>query len=590
MINKMRNKKSKSLNEGFTMVELLVGVCIIALIVTIAGYSVISIINNSNENQYKINSSNVKKAAESYILETGTAWVENGEGNHYQCVTVQKLIDMGFFNKDLIGSNISKDRKISTTDKVLVLRDKVSKNIISSEILLNSNNEVCNYVIEENAPEIIADGNIEIVGPSTSVGSAQITVKYELDVVNDNLSNYQYSYQVVGKGNEIKSNFNATAKEVTVNINDTATIKAWLKKGNTVIKEESMTFKVVNGNIVFEGPSTSVGSAQIKIKYNLIGENDNLSNYQYSYQVVGKGNEIKSNFNATAKEVTVNIDDTATIKAWIKKGDTVIKEASSTFTVEEEVGDNIKPRLEIVPFLEYISLDSNDKTINIKAYDNESGLKVGTHTINYIFTTETIKSCDDLVSNGSSASVNFSVNSSNILSTHSATITVPNRKLTTPGNLKLYVCSKTLVDNDGNKYDGIINDELKVYDLEKTISTALFYLPSVLSCSGDSCSLGSDLNFFANGVSLGSGIKFYYLWSQPMNLFSMGGVMDWPFVGAYVKFDDLKKVSGFTNGSSYNEAVNSAEVIFDDGTGTKYVFGYIPLSNMGMCLTTIPCK
>ncbi|MBQ8681623.1 MAG: type II secretion system protein [Bacilli bacterium] len=498
-------KKNINLNKvGFSLVELLGIIFIISLVGSIAIYSVVSIINNSKEKSYKMVVDNVEKAAENYVVEKNTFWIDNGEGEYYyQCISVQNLIDMGYFKNDLLNSNISNNRKIVAEDRVLVKKTKDSKAIASSELLLdNTYDSWCNYVPEEELPENNVEGNIIFKVVSSERFSKDVEIKYSLsNVSNDMLSDYTYHYELLDKNKKESNNFTSSEEVVNITVNESVKIHAEIRNGSVVIFEDIYV---------------------------------------------------------------VNI---------------------------EGVGDIESPILKIEPFGNIVNM-SNDKKITIKAIDEDSGLKLGDHTINYLFTTEEINSCNALIADSNVMSINMTVEKGEEHE-DTVTISIPDYALKTPSDLNLYACSKNLSDQAGNLYQGIVKDSLKVYDLEKTTSTALFYLPSVLSCEEDTCSLGSGGNFLANGVSLKADTNFYYLWSQPMNLFKMYS-SDWPFVGAYVALDDVKNLFQNAGDELYNEALNSAEVIFDDGTGTKYVFGYIPLENrMGAtktCLTTIPCN
>jgi len=491
-------KKIKFDNNGFTMVELLVVIILILLIFLIGGYSVFNVISKSKLEKYALNISNVEDISVDYANEVDIFWIDKSEVDYYyQCVSIQNLIDKGFFDVSVLDKEISDGVKINKNDRILLFKDKKNKVIISSDYLLDSDDKsLCDAI----------------------------------------------AYDVVG-----------------------------------------------NGNINFILTKKSDNSLEVNIKWNLFNvSKDALKKYVYGYEVVGKNKEFYDNFDSFGESENISLNETVTVRAVIKKEDKVI--ALKEEELDEDIKkDEIGPNLDILPFVEYINNNSNDKDIYISAYDNESGLKVGQYTINYLFTDKKINTCNDIVQNVDSLKTNLVIENGNEFGDNKVKITIPEINLNSPGNIKLYACSVDLEDNAGNLYKGYVFDELKVYDLEKTVTTALFYLPSMLECSNSECSLGSGSSFFANYVSLNSGTNFYYLWSQPINVFKTFG-MKTKFVGVYVAVSDIRNLFQNANDERYLKALEDAKVIFDNVTGEKYVFGYIPLSNMGMCLTTINCK
>ena len=91
--------------KGFSLIELLGTLVVLGIITTITIYSAINIMSGVKEKTYKTTINNIQKEASNYVLEeiSATRWMDNDyvENSEYQCVTVQNLIDAGYFKKRL---------------------------------------------------------------------------------------------------------------------------------------------------------------------------------------------------------------------------------------------------------------------------------------------------------------------------------------------------------------------------------------------------------------------------------------------------------------------------------------------------------
>lgn len=134
----MKNKKKNKKYGGFTLVELLATIAILSIVVSIGVGTVTGVVNKSNEKAYETAKNNVATAAKNYAVEKGTGWLNSDATNNcvsgkssceYQCISVQDLIDSGYFNDDILKSNIAKDTKLTKSDAVYLERDKVSRTI-----------------------------------------------------------------------------------------------------------------------------------------------------------------------------------------------------------------------------------------------------------------------------------------------------------------------------------------------------------------------------------------------------------------------------------------------------------------------------
>lgn len=124
-------------NSGFTLIELLAVVAILAVVASIVIYFSLRVVNNANEKSYATTINNIEDEANNYILENGdgNSWMPTGvEDNQYQCVTVQNLIDIGYFKSDVLKSKVDKNTYVDKDDYIYVERNK--NKVITKSVLL----------------------------------------------------------------------------------------------------------------------------------------------------------------------------------------------------------------------------------------------------------------------------------------------------------------------------------------------------------------------------------------------------------------------------------------------------------------------
>ena len=96
----------KNNNAGFTLVELLVTIILLALVAGIGAYSITSIMERSKEENYNILIKNIQSAAETYYQECKYSWDEvvsmlnNDEDAAYDLcdydVSLGELVEFGY--------------------------------------------------------------------------------------------------------------------------------------------------------------------------------------------------------------------------------------------------------------------------------------------------------------------------------------------------------------------------------------------------------------------------------------------------------------------------------------------------------------
>jgi prepilin-type N-terminal cleavage/methylation domain-containing protein len=131
--------------NGYTMIELLATIVIIAIISTLTITALLSNINKSQAIKQEQNIKSIEEASLIYIKEYGSI-LENWQYKYtdesntqieekYYCVTVEELINKGYLNKNIIDGDIKNNSLIKITQNI------ENKTYTTSELI---NNGVCN--------------------------------------------------------------------------------------------------------------------------------------------------------------------------------------------------------------------------------------------------------------------------------------------------------------------------------------------------------------------------------------------------------------------------------------------------------------
>ena len=224
-------KKGKN-NKGFTLIELLATIAILAIVVSITLYVSLSAIEKSREKSYKVTINNIEKEAANYLLENSDRlfFISYGEdidtlaGNiEYQCITVQNLIDMGYFSEDITESKIDKNTNVNTDMYVYIERDKTTKTVSKTVLAsIDKNNEIPDGIVCSEA--VKAKGDISfVVEPTGWSKEKKITLYYSLNNLNDvtTIGNYKYDYEYDGTSENIYGNNTDTERQIKVMSNGT---------------------------------------------------------------------------------------------------------------------------------------------------------------------------------------------------------------------------------------------------------------------------------------------------------------------------------------------------------------------------------
>lgn len=142
LFNKKLDKKDKT-KKGFTLVELLAVIVVIILISGVGIITYLKTINNSKSKATLLAINNIKEAAYLYSKE-GTdeiEWVNSydkkgKESGKYACVSVQQLINKGYFKDNFLDKEIYKNSNI---DKKTFIKVSMGTNNDNLKVVVNKN-------------------------------------------------------------------------------------------------------------------------------------------------------------------------------------------------------------------------------------------------------------------------------------------------------------------------------------------------------------------------------------------------------------------------------------------------------------------
>lgn len=142
-IIKVVNGMRKINNKGFTLIELLVTIIVLAIVLSISGYTVFNIFNKSKEKNYNILINDIKSASEMYYQECHYMDFDNCEKKDSYTIKLSELLKYGFLsssdndNYTLINPMNNKD--ISECE-ITIKIDNDTKKVI---VLKASDNDIC---------------------------------------------------------------------------------------------------------------------------------------------------------------------------------------------------------------------------------------------------------------------------------------------------------------------------------------------------------------------------------------------------------------------------------------------------------------
>lgn len=112
--------------KGFSLIELLGCLVLLAIIMCIGLYSARGTLATTLSTLNDVSTGEISDAAINYVLENSTTWI-NSNDEEYTCLTVDELVDGGYFKDEDVKSY--KDKQIK------VIRDSKIKTINSSRLV-----------------------------------------------------------------------------------------------------------------------------------------------------------------------------------------------------------------------------------------------------------------------------------------------------------------------------------------------------------------------------------------------------------------------------------------------------------------------
>ena len=241
----------KKNNRGFTLVELLAVIAILGMVVSITIFVGINAVNKAKEKSYKTTKNNIENIAGTYLKENGDRLFyiskNDGTGIEYQCITIENLIDGGYFKEDVLNSLVSKDHKVNKSDYIYLERNSATKSVVKNVYVLNGeDNGVCPNAVK-------AESDISfLVNPLEWSKTKEITITYKLKNAN-NINDYEYEYSYSDDKIELISNDGNVKK---VRLLDNGTLTGIIK----YLGEESYSKDLKIDKIDNIGPVISLGS------------------------------------------------------------------------------------------------------------------------------------------------------------------------------------------------------------------------------------------------------------------------------------------------------------------------------------------
>ncbi len=237
---------------GFTLIELLATIAVLSIIITIVLSVSLGVIKNSKEKSYQTTVVNIENIANDYLAENKSKllFVDNEDGlNEYQCVSVQNLIDSGYFDSEIKKSLVREDRFVSGDDKVYLLRDIETKTIIKSKYIYYDENSDFNSLC---AISLKTNGTIKInFTPSNWSHEKKIDIFYNLKNYL-NVSNYKVNYRYEFE-DSTKENIESGNLDYTKNLSLTVYEKGTLY--TNIMEVCSVDDDCVNGYKIIESSS-----------------------------------------------------------------------------------------------------------------------------------------------------------------------------------------------------------------------------------------------------------------------------------------------------------------------------------------------
>ena len=252
----------KKNRKGFTLVELLATIAILAIVVGLVIYVAIGAINEGKKKTYQTTIKNVETNASSYLTENAKRLfflsLESDSDNEYQCVTVKNLMDTGFLDKKTLESKVSNDKTVNPNDYVYVERNGKTKAIIKTVYDNDKYAALCGKAV-------LAIGDIKFdFEPDLNTYSTykNIEITYKLKNANDVQTLNEYLKEYLYSGEYIDGGWNSgDIRKIKVTSNGKLTASISHNGENIAIKEEEIKTIDLEGPVIIHN---YIGDATVK--------------------------------------------------------------------------------------------------------------------------------------------------------------------------------------------------------------------------------------------------------------------------------------------------------------------------------------
>ena len=128
--------------DGFTLIELLAVLALLAIIMGIGGYSIISVMNNSRENNYNLLIENINSAALEYYIEckySGSSITCPSDNSGWYEIKLDDLVKYGFL-KGNSSDSVDTMALVNPKDNVKINDCLIKYSYSSGKININAVN------------------------------------------------------------------------------------------------------------------------------------------------------------------------------------------------------------------------------------------------------------------------------------------------------------------------------------------------------------------------------------------------------------------------------------------------------------------
>ena len=116
-------------NKGFSLIELLGSLALLALILCIGLYNARGTLSTSLSTLNYVSENEIKNTAEIYIIENPVTWIN--DGLEWTCISTLDLVDKGYFESSDVFSYEDK--------KIKIIRNNITK--VVTEVMIVDNCE-----------------------------------------------------------------------------------------------------------------------------------------------------------------------------------------------------------------------------------------------------------------------------------------------------------------------------------------------------------------------------------------------------------------------------------------------------------------